>query len=614
MARTQRREQEPDAGTLSAPAEPAAEPAAPGGDKPANNGGAQVEVKAKGEAGAVRKALGRMAAEPAPEGRMTEGDIDAIAELLASPKHLVVVQRIYPRRWEGRRCDKKLDKFRCPITLDDLSDAVFEAYGGKRFNVDVHPNTPTGEFKEALVSFTIENPDTDEPYFPEDRPNLTGEDPTVVEDNDPMAMTEKLLEGKARMIGKRIEVREAKKALKELDDDDDKPPAAPAPPTGDPALDKRLHGIEEENRRLRDQLERKDRDDKLESRFRGLEDLIRDTSKGKQPPAQDNTLLVEVIRSGDVKFTSMMNAIVAANKPQAPAFDRKAMYEEMEQLKKVFGSDDNRVKRIEDRLFEFAMDHMGGGAAEEDTVKVAIKELTPVLRTYVERKVDADIQAAGQGGKRLTEEEIKKIQQEAAQKAAKELAEKWEREGVLVRVPQAGGKPAAPPPPPQPAPGTRTMVQVEPANLEGKPAAGAPQSAAPAAPVAPPAAQDNLPYEEVDGVKLPPSPQSPAYDRKRAVDFVLDTIIEDIGKGCPPDTFVVGDILDRLDDEILHDLLKISTGADLDALLRPWATPDKTAFIKKAGEEDTIKSWLTRIVVTAQDEYRRALAASEKRG
>ena len=109
------------------------------------------------------------------------------------------------------------------------------------------------------------------------------------------------------------------------------------------------------------------------------------------------------------------------------------------------------------------------------------------------------------------------------------------------------------------------------------------------------------------------NPQSPAYDRKKNVNFILDTMIDDIDNGCPPDSFVVMDALNLLDTELLDSFLTVDSGEALEKILDPHSEAGKIQRIKDAGKASpTIKSWVTRVVVTIQDEYRRAVGQAEE--
>jgi hypothetical protein len=104
---------------------------------------------------------------------------------------------------------------------------------------------------------------------------------------------------------------------------------------------------------------------------------------------------------------------------------------------------------------------------------------------------------------------------------------------------------------------------------------------------------------------IPPSPTEPGYDRKAAVNFVIDAIIEDIESGAwrnEEDSYVIGDFLDRLDPEILHDFTNVHNGEELNTLVGPYAEKKKLDFIVSRGKQNKqIEGWIEHILITVKN-------------
>jgi hypothetical protein len=560
-------------------------------EEPQEGEDAAIEVKVKGGAKAVRSAFSRMGgvqARPAPAPQQQDDDavdeadayqdeaLELVAKLLVDPRNKVSVIRTYPRRVNGRNCAVQVDEYPCPTTIEQIERDVFERFGGESYNLMVHPNSPAGRHK-ILAAYPITHPSEKNPIFEDDEqqqemafdPRMPGQisdgsDPTAGEVDDPMALAENMMKRKAKLLHQTANLKQAERAVKSMEEEDRSQARQ-----SDPVM-----------RALEDRFDRQ---------LGELKQLLMQQGQQSRPPVQDNTLLVELMRGNQAQFAAMMQAMQASQASTMTAMmqlnqggKRDSVDDQLERLvkmKEAFGGDDSRVKRLEQMLFDAALDRIEGngeGSSDEDPIKFGIKQLTPVLKGYLER--------AG-NGKEVARDpaEVRRIYEEAAQKAAKELAAKWEAEGKIVRVPT----PALPGP--GPGPGAKPQQQPPPQQQPTEPQQE------------PPEGHD----QEGDEMPTPPGPTAPGYDRKKAVDFVLSTVIEDIKGGCPQDSYAVGDCLDRLDDNILDQILAISTGADLEGLMRPWASAEKVDFIKEAGKDPTIKSYLTRVVVTVQDVYLR---------
>lgn len=581
------------------PPEAEEEPEAP--RRPRRSGGAQLHVVARGTAEDVRDAMSKMAppaAAPAPEEEEEpEVDDQKIVDLMNDPKNAVTVSRLYPRRWKREKCDTELETYRCPASIDDVTDDVFTRFGGKRFLVSIHPNTPTGKHK-PLYGFAIENPEEDEPRFGEEpQETVVGAtDPTLVPDNDPLAQLDKTLTDQIRMADKVLKLKGAKSIMKNLNEDE-----------GNGDKKGRAEGAEREERvrALEDRLGVSQLEGRIDRRLDRLENAIVTMAEGKKGGSSDDgliRLIIAQMNSSDAKFQTMMQTMMTTLTSQGKRHDdMDSMLDRLSKLKSVFGSDDSRVKKIEETLLEMALDRIegGGGESDESDVKYAVKQIVPLARTYIEKKLDEP----SEGARRVpSEEEFKRLVKEEAMKLARGMAEDWQKKGYLVKIPEKQGQQrvglpaaAAREKAGAPSPGAKSPSETHKKN---------PEVEIIERHETPPAKEGAQGAEEEE---LPAGPLSPAYDRKLAVNFVLDTILEEVDAGCPADGYTVGDIMDRLDDELLDGLRGVTTAEELERLIGPHADAAKVAEIKAKGKNPDVKSWLTRVIVTAQDEFRSAV-------
>lgn len=578
---------------------PAEEEEKPKKPRRGRRSGARVDVRMSGDASSVREAM-ESYSPSSDEGEEPEGNPEEdgkIAAALADPKNFVMVHRLYPRRFDGRRVDRRVEQFRCPIPKEDIEEDICSRHGGKRYLATIHPNTPTGAAK-TLASFFFENQDTDEPIFPDDEGNEGVEDDVNLLDrpvSDPLVEMEESINRQLRVQNKMSQLQQAKQMLADLKSE------ARAGAGSKKEGDDRVQALED--RLQLSQFERQI-DGKISSLERHLEKMAeRETRLASQKNGGDSLsqmmpLFLQMMRSSDQKFQDMMTAFTAnlsskRDEPKEDPLDR------LIKMKTLLG-DNGKNSKIEDALMELAMERLTGDRAdaeEESDVKYAVKQLVPVARSYIDRKL-----AAGDGQRAPTQEEFKQAVREEAMRITKNTLGDMQQQGYLVRTPQASDKKGishdpkkkigAPEKPPKqkpegdtPRPHEHEVEEVD-SRSEGR--------------------------EETD-MNLPPSPQSPAYDRAKAVNFVLDSIVDDMDR-CPEDSFVVGDIMDRLDDELLEQFLKISTGDELKALIKPYADPEKLKAVEEKGKGDRQKSWLTRMVVTAQDELRREWDAGTPQG
>ena len=585
-----------------------------------------MDFRATGDPDAVRKAAASMGgADQEEEPEVNEHDAQEeqnarILELLSNAKNQAVVSRILPAKHARR-----LHTYQLPLDIDTIIGDVFNRFGGKTFRISIHPVGPTGMAK-TLEAFVVENPDCDyaleveqdedegeEMEIPSHRNRVLrrghavppGGDPYAVP-SSPLASMRKSVQEKTELLSEKLRLQQAQQELEEMKMELESKRGG--------ASDHERQRLEQENRDLQRQIRETDKK---------ITELQMAMAAG---PKQDTTLplLMKMMESNQQQFTAMMGQMQQANqqtmqmmlqmnKPQEKKEDAlEVILEKAAKFKTIFGASDSRVNRLEELAYESLLSKIdgGGGSAEEetDTVQYAIKQLTPVLKTYVDKKLDQ------QGGPPVSDDERKRLYKEAAMDAAKKIAQKMEKDGVLVRAqkkgqqppppglpaPKPGAQGAAPPASPQAPPAPQGSegqereeeVPVEPMDLTGTPPAGGPAQ---------------QPQEGPDMTDVPTPPGEEGYDRGAAVNFVLDIAIGDIVNGCPDDSFLIGDILDRLDEEMLDEFLKISTADDLEGLFAPHADPLKIQRIKELGADERVKSWLTRVIVTAQDERRKIL-------
>lgn len=561
-------------------------------------GKATVSVVARGDAAEVREALASMNPRPAAPGKnpqetLSDEDVDKFAGLLQNPRNMVVVSRLHPTSYFGVRCAHKLEKYPLPTTLDDICADVFRRFGGKRFKVSVHPNKTTGE-SILLDAIAIENPDSDVPLQegeliaePPADEEVGGGDPTMIEDNDAGAQLEKTINDQIKMTDRILKLKSSKRLLKELNTDEDQDERDRGRGRREDASDERFRNLEE-------RITIKAVEDRMDKRMDQLTGLIETLAKngvGVEKKSADDGMMkfiLQMQQNSQQQFQTMMTTMMGLlNNGNKKHDDLDAQLDRLSKLRNVFGEGDSRMKSIESKLLNVAFDRLldGGGdlgGEPEDLGKVAIKELSPILKTFVEAKVN-QAEAPPQG--QISQEQYKKHVQAEAQKIAMGIAKDWEAKGYLVKLPDktAGALPSPKPAPAQAPPAPKPEVQ--------KPQA-----------------------EEEEDVETPPSPQSPKYDRKRAVDFVLEVIAADI-KTQNEDTYAVGDILDRLDEELLGGMLNISTGPELEALLAPHAEPKLLEEIKlEAKKSPAAEEWLQKTILTAKSEYRKQVSSATSAG
>jgi len=540
---------------------------------------AHASVTLKGRASSVRRAaarFGRQAPPPQENGEEeVEDDGDGVydnkyAEMLADGRNKIVVTRDFPTRYAGQRVPPIKVPFNCPIVFDRLCQELFESYGGQTFRIAIYPNTPTAESKPPLGAFTVENPETDEPWMPEDEGGTGGPtendgyaplDPTARADKSVAAVTTKALEQEAAALAQELEVKRLRRLRKQADREDEDPDKDPS---------------EDRVSRLEEKLAIGQVESRMEKRIDSLAAII---EKMAQPKDNGNVLMVEMMKSSQQQFMAMMTAmqnsqaqmmtaIMQATK-QPPKEDAFEHLEKLGRLKNLFGGENDKYSQLIDLALDklFDNDQSAKDASDESDVKYAINKLEPLIQKLVDKKIED----GGKPKNEYTTEQIRAIQLEAAQKAAKMLEEEWVAKGFVVK------------PPPATAPNLPA-----PAAPDSKSSASAPAQPKPG---------------ERDMTNVPPAPGEPGYDRKKAVDFVLDTAVVDMKKGYPENekSYLVWDIVDGLDAELLEQFSKVTSGEELDKILVAWGDPAKIAEVKRIGQDPACKTWLSRVVSTAQD-------------
>jgi hypothetical protein len=528
---------------------------------------ATAAVTFRGKASAVQKAADRFGARRAPQPAQPQEEeddtySDDCGELMADGRNKLVVTRVRPKKYEGLKVKPIRGEYDCPTTKPELEDMVFQDYGGERFRVAIYPDTATSESKPPLGAFNITNHETDQPWEPEDegggeqgdgRP--VSPDPYSKEDRSPGGTAKRIMAAEAEHLEDQINVKRLRKTLKQVaNDDDDKSPAR------DPA-DDRVRVLEE-------RLTMRDVESRMEKRLDELKALI---AAGHQPKSEGKDVLVTLIQTMNQQTTAMLTAmqnsstqmmqiLTQANKKSDDGFES---LEKMARLKTLFGGDNDRFNE----LINVALDKMfdsdkGKDDPDESDIKYAINKLEPSFNKFVESMIEDKKKK----GEPVTKEQLEEIKLEAARKAAKEMQEDLAKRGYIIKLPDGLPGPAQPPPKPKPQP-----------------------------------------QGERDMANLPPAPGQSGYDRKKAIDFVLDEAIADIKAGRPKNSYLPWDIVDGfwgpkgIDQEMIDGISRISTGAELEQLIAPYADPAKFAEVKELGKNELVRTWLNSVVTTAQN-------------
>ncbi len=628
---------------------------------------AQVQLTIKGSDKSAREAAKRFgegaarSALPVIPNTSSEGepeDPDPIGALLSDGKNMVIVTRQRPRTVQGPDGQEHATNVRipgrytCPTSQAEIEELVFDQHGGSKYKCTIHPDTAGGENK-ILGHFTIEHPDSKCPPYisgvttdlpePEIEDSIpTRGDPTLRE-TDPLVKMRETLQRRLERAQMRREIEELEAQVEEIEGK--KPSAAPTAP----AESEEIRKLREENAKLAAQLAEK----KVNDRFDRIEGLVGDlakviASKPAEKSGEDPTLrfIIEKMKSDDTRIDKLTSALTAKQAPVSPAeagdgLDK--MLDRLQKLQALTGTGPNkssgRLSELESRLIDMSWKKLTGGGDDEDgdvdpedmesVAKLAIKQFAPIAKTFVEKKLD---QASTEnGGAPLSKEQIQRIYAEASEAATKKIQDDLSAQGLrlaattdgkIVALPSPSKKPAAVPPRQAPQKveerktqdGTVKIVRVQPENLSGskKPAATAAPSPEKAVEGEEEIVQAEFPGLGPNGgvlkVEIPPAPGSVKYDRKRNVDFILDSIrseiLQRIPNERPDDSFVIGDAMELLDAEILEKISKVETGEQMEAILSEFGDPVKINEIKEAGKDEPVKVWLRRIVMSMGDAWR----------
>ncbi len=645
---------------------------------------AQVQLTIKGSDKSARSAARRFGgdgAKPAPAVPQTETTRDAdepedpVSALLSNGKNMVLVTRQRPRVVQGPDGREHSTNVRipgsysCPTSKAEIEELVFQQHGGSKYKCTIHPDTSVGQ-NQILGHFTIEHSDPKCPPFidgvtvglpePEQEIDATdtltrGTDHTLRE-TDPLISLKKDLERRLERARVKKEIEELETQVKEMEGAKNQPFAAPAESD-------ELRKLREDNAKLTAALAEKkvnDRFDKLEGSITELANVIKLGSAVKPTATGEESILLKMMTQSQQHSKEMLALIQDKGKPvHADSNDFDKMLDRMTKLQTLTGGGPNaqrgggRLSELESKLIDMSFDRMtrgGGGDGDdelpedmEDAVKLAIKQFAPIAKTYVEKKMDQE--SAASGGAALSKDQLKSIQIEAAQQAARKVQDDLAHQGLVLQTtpegrlvalpaPKNAGKPTVPPR----SAGTRLVsetrtpggvvkkVSIQPHNSDRpKPA--------PAAPPPEPAPVDEKgdsmpkagvfpmlgPNGETIKIEFPARPGDLKYDRRYAVNFILDGIRSEIRQGLPAkseadpniQSYVIGDAIEYLDDEILDQLDNVDSAQKLEEILAPSGEALKIAEIKKSGEAEVVASYLRKLLRSIQREWQREKAQAE---
>jgi hypothetical protein len=580
-----------------------------------------VEARFRGKGAAVKQSM------KAWGGATGEDDTDdELISLLQSPKNMVIVKRTFPTSFNGKKSTGEVQRYDCPISVDDIRENVFENYGGKKFRISIHPSTPTGEMR-TLHAFNIENPDEDAPFiegsngeegnvmsmFGDSNMSMNALDPYAVPSNDPASVAEQAYRRRAKIAGEKLRMKELEKSVKELEDDGETPNAQ----------------VEFLQRKLEETERKREMDDKfsaLEAKMGGQNSgdtmVIAMMKMMESSNAQQAQARLDQMQQQQ-QFFQMIVGLQKSNSPDG-SFDTQ-----LDRMVKMQGAMGGKSNKIEEIMIDMLYDKVSGGKPEEDDpIKYAIKEVVPVLKEAFSKSAPA--------AESLSPEEAKVAYQEAGRKAAVEIAQKMQYqeqhkqqqqqrqahlqaqthlqsqmklagqqqneagvvdEGVVANPPSGypqpqhdfptdqGGGMVTPPSVPTPSP-TPDLTQPLPN---------------------PPVVEEST---ELPNPEFPPGPLDPAYDRTKAVGFVIDSIIHEIESGdyLKEDenggSIVIGDFLEWLDGGLLTQLMGVMSIDDLSKLIQPYASKEKVDKIVSAGQANPkIGEWLTGVILTVKAEF-----------
>ncbi len=524
-----------------------------------------------------------------------------------------------------------------------------------------HPDPKAPPWVEGVTDVEPEEPE--DPRDPSSRIPTRG-DPTLQE-TDQLVKLKQDAERRIERARLRKEALQMEQEAKRLEAELENGGRPPAPPPGE---SDEIRKLREQNATLAAQLAEKkvnDRFDKIEGTLADVAKTLATIAAGgmKSAGTSENDLFLKLLdqsKQSSKDMIEFMKSMQTVGKPAASGDDFDKFLDRMTKLQTITGTapksgSGGRLSSLEEKLIDMSFDRLtGGGGGDdeegsgepfEDAVKLAIKEFAPIAKTYVDKKMDQESTASG--GQSLNQDQIKKIYAEAAQAAAKKVQDDLMTQGLqlaqdptgkLIAIPlgKGGAKQPTVVPPRNPtsrvvsttktAEGVVKRVMVEPADLSKK--VNPPGNAATAeAPAPTPTKGEDLPKcgvfpmlgpngSEIK-IPFPARPGDLKYDRRYTVDFILDGIRSEIRQGLPEkaeadekvESYVIGDAIEYLDDELLEQLDNVDSEQKLDALLSPWGTAEKIAEIKKAGERDVVASYLRKLVRSIQREWQQEKAA-----
>ena len=574
---------------------------------------AEVEVDArfKGRQEAVKNAMRSYTEDT--EGKNSNGE-EAVEEIdeklirfLQDPKCMVIIKRIEPTRFQGIPCAEQVDRMECPVSFEDIRTRIEENHGGKKYRISIHPNTPTGEMK-TLHAFPLEitgNPDPilydEEQIDPRSRrpggfrfPTSATEnnewaelgDPYAIPSQDPAVNMENHYRQTTKMLNDKLQMKRMKNAVEELESE-----------TRDDSS--------EEIRDLRKQIDERNLEQRLDSRFSSIESKMVSSGNGsdmtiallqmmENSNQQQAQMRVEMMQ----QQTNMMQSFMEMNRKNTPSENFDSQLDRVVKMKDAMeGKSSNKIEGI---MFDLLSDKLNGGSSDDaDPVTVALKEgieaIKPVLMELVTKNKPET--------ESLSREEAKAAYEEAGRKAARQIAQNMqsqERQERLILQQKAQQKEFLIAQEEQ----RRMHEEKQSPKIQGD----LKETPAPIPPL------PKTPHEEEE-FPAPPRPKEKGYDRNVAVNFVLDGVIDDIESGAwrsEEGSYVIGDFLDCLDSEILLGLTGISTGKQLEELIGPYADRRKLDLIINRGKENKgIEGWLEQVIVTVKNIVLRGEEESE---
>lgn len=634
---------------------------------------AKVKYQVEGTPRAVQAAARKIANQPvaAPALEFTDAPDeppDNTDELLADGHNMVIVQRQFPKSVEmadgtKRRCAVKLpDRYACPTTREEIEHDVFDNHGGKKYKCTIHPATTNGE--QTILGFFTIDCDAD-PIF-DDAPTAaqqaeqqdirsslaTSPIDTTMRETDGLAKLRADAERRVERARMLKETREYEREAKRIEDeinDTGKPAAAPSESD---EVKKLREQIAEKDRQLAEK-KVNDRFDKLENSITSLAASIATLATAKPAPTGEDPTMKFILKKMDndaAQITTLMTALTTkqAAPVRSPGDDLDTFLNRAEKLKALTGGGgdgkSSRLSDLENRLIDMSFDQLtggggdkgeGGGDETEDVAKLAVKEFAPILKSFVDKKMTQEVSATGTAPSPEREQQIR---EEAARFAVQKIAEQLHAQGIALQsgpdgklIALTNQKPAGKVVVPPRHPGTKVVseqrnadgvvkkISIKPTDLTGKP----PAPQAEQEPQQEPKKEQGgevkhgeFPLLGENGATLkilfPIHPGEMRYDRKRAVDFVLNGIRSEIRQQLPQqaaenkeiESYVAADAIEFLDEELLNKLEAIDSGPQLEALLaESGGDPKQIEEIKKAGEDEVVGSFLRRLIKTVQTEW-----------